>query len=347
MLMTLTMPAGLDADETPRPAAPVRIKVRSADELRTAVRHSRLQALTLDGAAMTHILRMDAKRGVLEVQAAATWAELAKYLAGRKLNIEAFAATPGLPATVGEGISAASAGPDGLPVTAHVIGLTLVTPDGELRRADRDTNAELLRAALGGQGLVGLIYSVTFAVASLSASAAEATAPVALDIPQAKPMHAAEYAFETLVPPAALEAYFADVRALAEERRLTLLGISVRRYRKDTSACLAWATQEWAGVRVRLAVRATIGASVAAAEVRRALIQLALARGGAFLPGDVRYATREQINACYPTLATFLRDKRRADPSDRLQNDWYREVLAKLRAERCDSRWERPAAAFG
>src|SRR5215470_6896140 len=77
MLMTLTMPAGLETEEDPRPAtAPVRIKVRSADELRTAVRHSRLQALTLDGSAMTHILRMDAKRGVLEVQAAATWAEV-------------------------------------------------------------------------------------------------------------------------------------------------------------------------------------------------------------------------------------------------------------------------------
>jgi len=344
MLMTLAMPAELQAEEDTRPAAPVRIKVRSADELRTAVRHSRLQALTLDGTAMTHILRFDAKRGVLEVQAAATWAELAKYLAGRKLNIDAFAATPGLPAIVGEAVSGAAPGPDGLPVSAHVIGLTLVTPDGELRRADRDTNAELLRAALGGQGVIGLLYSVTFAVASLSASAADAAAPVALDIPQSKPTHAAEYAFETLVPPAALEAYLADVRALAEERRLTLLGLSVRRYRKDASACLAWATQEWAGVRVRFGVRTTIGASVAATEVRRALITLALARGGAFLPRDLRYATREQINACYPSLATLLRDKRRADPAGRLQNDWYREVLAKLRGERCDSRWTRSEA---
>src|SRR4029079_3528752 len=231
MLMTLAMPAELQAEEDTRPAAPVRIKVRSADELRTAVRHSRLQALTLDGTAMTHILRFDAKRGVLEVQAAATWAELAKYLAGRKLNIDAFAATPGLPAIVGEAVSGAAPGPDGLPVSAHVIGLTLVTPDGELRRADRETNAELLHAALGGQGVIGLLYSVTFALASLAASAADATAPVALDIPQSKPTHAAEYAFETLVPPAAREAYLADVRALAEERRLTLLGLSVRRYR--------------------------------------------------------------------------------------------------------------------
>ena len=340
MLMTLTMPAGLENDDEPRRAtAPVRIKVRSADELRTAVRHSRLQALTLDGSAMTHILRMDAKRGVLEVQAAATWAEVAKYLAGKKLRVEAFSSAPGLPATVGESVSAAGPGPDGLPVTAHVAGIALVTPDGELRRADRETNPELLRAVLGGQGLIGMIYSVTFAVASLSASAAEAGEPVALDIPQPHPTHAAEYSFETLVPPDQLEAYLADVRALADERRLTLLGISVRRYRKDTSACLAWATREWAGVRVRLGMRKTIGASVAATEIRRALLAAALAHGGSFLPRDLRYATREQINACYPGLATFLRDKRRADPGDRLQNDWYREALAKLRAERCESRW--------
>lgn len=341
MLMTLAMPAEYETDDEPRPvSAPVRVKVRSADELRTAVRHSRLQALTLDGTAMTHILRLDAARGLLEVQAATTWVELARYLAGRKAPIEAFAAAPGLPATVGESVALAAAGPDGLPVTAHVQGITMVMPDGELRRADRETNAENFRAVLGGQGMIGVVYSLTLAIDSLRASAADACPAVALDIPRAGPAPARECTLETLVPPAALEAYLSDVRALAEDRRLALLAISVRRYRKDSSALLGWARDEWAGVQVRFGIRGTLGASVTAAEVRRALIAAALERGGSFFLRDVRYATRAQLDACYPALATFLRDKRRADPGGRLQSRWYRELLAKVRVERCEIRWE-------
>jgi FAD/FMN-containing dehydrogenase len=343
MLMTLTMPATLDLAEEPRAArAPARVRVRSADELRTAVRHSRLQALTLDGSAMSHVLRLDAARGLIELQAATPWSDLSKYLGARKVRIDAFVGAPGLPATVGEAVSVAAPGPDGLPVTAHVRAIALVTPDGELRRADPESNAELFRAALGGRGLIGLVYSLTLAIDSLRASAAEATAPVALDIPRAGPAPTGECVIETLIPPAALEAYLTEVRALAEERRVALLAVSVRRYRKDPGAPLAWAREEWAGVQVRFGIRATLGARVAATEIRRALIAAACARGGAFLLADARDATRAQLEACYPALPAFLRDKRRADPFERLQTRWYRELLAKLRAEPCPVRWDRP-----
>ncbi len=327
MLMTLTMPAALETGAEPRPAAaPVRLKVRSADELRNAMRNSRAHPVTLDGTAMNRVLRLDASRGLIEVQAATTWAELAKYLAGRKAAIDAFIVSPGLPPAIGEAVSAAAPGPDGM-------------PDGELRRADRESNTELFRLALGGQGVIGALYSVTLSMESLRASAAEATPPVALEMPQTGCAPQAECALEVLVPPAALQAYLADVRALANERRLTLLGISVRRHRQDASAFLGWARQEWAGVRVRFGFRATLGAGVAAAEIRRALLAAAIERGGSFALRDARDATREQLEACYPTLAAFIAEKRRADPEERLQSAWYRDVVAKLRTERCESRW--------
>lgn len=342
MLMTLAMPAGFETEDDPRPVtAPVRVKVRSADELRTAVRHSRLQALTLDGTAMSHILRLDAVRGLLEVQAATTWLELARYLAGRKMPIEAFAAAPDLPPTIGESVALAAPGPDGLPVTAHVHGITMVMPDGELRRADREANTELLRAALGGHGMIGVVYSLTLAIGSLRDSAADASPAVALDPPGAPAAPALECSIQTLVPPAVLEAYLGDVRALVEERRLTLIAISVRRYRKDSSALLGWAKEEWAGVQVRFGIRGTLGASVTATEVRRALIGAALARGGSFFLRDVPDVTRTQLDARYPAIATFLRDKRRADPGARLQSRWYTDLLAKMRVERCEIRWEK------
>ena len=336
MLATLTLPAG---HELPALRRVPTVRVRSADELRNALRHSREHALTLDGSGLDRVLRLDTARGMLELQAATSWTELAKYLASRKMPIESFAGTPGLPATVGEAVSLAAAGPDGLPVSAHVTAITLVTPDGDLRRADRSSNAELFRLALGGQGVIGVLYSVTLQIESLRHSAAEATAPVELGIAEASPVPAAARAIETLVPPAALDSYLNDVRALAEERRLALQGISVRRYRPDACAFLRWAGQEWAGVQVRFGINTTLGASVAAAEVRRALLAAALERGGSFPIRDPRDATRRQLDACYPMLNKFLAEKRRSDPAERLQNAWYRNMLAKMRSEPCEIRW--------
>jgi hypothetical protein len=336
MYATLSLPAGHDL---PAPHRATTVRVRSASELQCALRQGRQNALTLDGSGLDRVLRMDTRRGLLEVQAATSWGELTRYLATQKITLEGFSDRAGLPLTVGEAISQAAAGPDGLPVTAHVIAVTLVTPDGELRRADRDGNRQLLRLVLGGQGVIGVLYSVTLSIDSLQRSAANALAPVELGI--AGPAHetAAACSIECLLPPEQLDDFLKELRAYVDERRLALLGITVRRHLPDDSCQLSWSTREWAGVEIRFGRKTTLGASVAAAEVRRALLASALARGGSFPLRHAPDATRRQIEACYPSLKGFLADKRRGDAAERLQNDWYGCVTAKLRSEACESRW--------
>jgi FAD/FMN-containing dehydrogenase len=342
MYATLTLPAGYDPTSLQR--APT-VRVRSADDLRSALRHARERAVTLDGSGMDRVLRFDATRGILELQAATPWTELARYLAQRDISIGSYARTPGLPATVGEAVSQATAGPDGGPVSAHLAAIALFTPEGDLKRADREANGDLFRLAVGGHGVIGLLYSVTLSVESLQRSAAAAAEPVALRLAEGPSTAAPECAIECLVPPAALDAYLREVRSLLEERRTAVHCITVRRYRPDQDACLRWATQEWAGIEMRFGSRNTLGASVAAAEVRRALLKLALAHGGSFPIRDLRDATRSQLEACYPMIAAFLADKRRSDPADRLQNAWYRRLAATMRSEPCAVRWEKRRGA--
>jgi hypothetical protein len=339
MFATLTLPAGYDLSSPQRTPT---VQVRSVDDLRNALRQARAHAVKLDGSGMDRVLRFDAARGMLELQAATPWTELVRYLAPRGIAIDAFSRTSSLPATVGEAVSQAAAGPDGLAVSAHVAAITLFTPDGELRRADRDTNSELFRLALGGQGVIGVLYSVTLSIESLRRSTAAAAAPVELTL-EGPSTPAPECAIECLVPPAALEAYLKEIRSLAEQRRLALHGITVRRYQADAHALLRWAGQEWAGVEVRFGIKTTLGASVAAAEVRRALLAAALAHGGAFPIRDLRDATRRQLETCYPMIGAFLADKRRGDPAERLQNAWYRGLLATMRSEPCAVRWGKTA----
>ena len=335
MYAMLTLPAGYDPIP---PRRALTIRVRSAADLRDALRHARERPFTLDGSGLDRVLGFDADRGRLELQAATPWSELVRYLAQHGIAIDAYAGLRGLPATVGEAVSQAACGPDGGPISAHVAALALFTPDGELRRADRDTNGDLFRLAVGGHGAIGLLYSVTLCVESLRRGAA-AAAPVELSVAEGQSTAAPECAIECLVPPAALQAYLQELRSLLEERRIALHGITVRRYRPDPDACLRWASREWAGVEVRFGVRNTLGASVAAAEVRRALLGLALANGGSFPIRDLRDATRGQLESCYPMIAAFLADKRRSDPADRLQNAWYRRLAAIMRSQACTVRW--------
>lgn len=336
MFATLTLPAGTEPTGNYR--APT-VRVRSADDVRTALRLAREQAVTLDGTGMDRVLRFDDLRGIIEVQAATPWDELARYLANRKIEIGAFTGMARLPATIGEAASQAAPGPDGLPVSAHVTAVTLFTADGELRKADRYGQAELFRAVLGGNGAIGVLYSVTLSVESLVRSAAERVEPVELEIADAGPCHVPECAIECLVPPAELDAFTRRAREILEERRTGLLGMTVRRYLPDAYAGLRWARQEWAGVEIRFARKSTLGACVGAAEVRRALLQAALELGGSFPIRDLRDVTRRQLEACYPMAAGFVADKRRSDPGERLQNAWYRSLVAVMRSEACAVRW--------
>lgn len=335
MYATLTLPAGIDLTMPQRTPT---VRVRSADDLRNALRHAREHAVRLDGSGMDRVLQLDAKRGLLEVQAATPWTELARYLASRRIMIDAFTRMQG---TVGEFVAQAAAGPDGMPLSAHVAAVTLFTPDGELRRADRTAHPELFRLALGGHGVIGVLYSVTLSIEGLLRSAAAAQAPVELRIEEAAAKAAPGCSIECLLPPAALDAFLKEVRLLADERRIALHGITVRRYQPEAETSLRWATREWAGVEVRFGIKQTLGASVAAAEVRRALLSAALSHGGSFPIRDLRDATRGQLEACYPMIGAFLADKRRGDPAERLQNAWYRGLKAIMRSEACEVRWEK------
>src|SRR5689334_4609592 len=108
----------------------------SALDLRDAVR----QARRIDPVRLDRVLRLDSSRGLVEVQASATWSSLAAYLKPSAPELAAALKDLG---TVGEAIAANAAGPDGCPVVIHVESLALVTADGELRRVSRDQHAEI------------------------------------------------------------------------------------------------------------------------------------------------------------------------------------------------------------
>ena len=67
----------------------------------------------------------------------------------------------------------------------------------------------------------------------------------------------------------------------------------------------------------------TTGLVSAGREVDRAR-DLATARGGSYYLTYHKFAKPEQVMACYPQFERFMNLKRKYDPAERFQSDWYR-----------------------
>jgi FAD/FMN-containing dehydrogenase len=301
----------------------------SAFELRDAVRHAR----RFDPAGLDRVLRLDASRGLVEVQASAAWTSVAAYLRPDAPQLAAALKDLG---TVGEAIATNAAGPDGRPVVAHVESLALVTPDGELRQVSREQHAELFALAIGGQGAFGALYSATLRLDSLALAAAEVQAAEALILPASG---APCRAIELLVPPARLEAFLAETRQRCADWHTAIEAVEVRRVLPESETALPWARREYAAVRLVLSQRTTLGGAVRATQLARDLIDLAISYGGSFPIAGTPEATREQAEACYPELAKVLAEKRRLDPAEKLGGAWYLHHRNLLGRERCTVRW--------
>lgn len=302
----------------------------SAAELCDAMRHNR----AFDPARLSRILGLDEQRGLLEVQAATPWATIAAEL--RPGDPRASAVRTTMP-TVGESIARNAAGPDGQPAVAHVHALTLVTAEGELRRLSRNRDAELFSLAVGGQGLFGAFYSITLRVETLAGAVEHAVRPERIVLGAGQQV--ALSALELLLPPERLEGFIAETHARCRDWRIGLHSVDVRRTAAENDSFLRWACRDFAEVKLNFPACEVLGGQVRSAQLRRELIDAAIAAGGRFQIASTRDATREQAAACYPQLEAFLAHKRRFDPHERLTNGWYLHQRKLLSGERCDVRW--------
>jgi hypothetical protein len=308
----------------------------SAIELRDAVRSSsRFNTSRLD-----RVLRLDPDRGLIEVQANASWSALATRIGPAASQLPALWAHA--PATIGDSIAQNVAGPDGEPIVAHTEGLAMVTPDGELRRVSRLSNPGLFKLAVGGYGLFGAPYSVTLKVQSLMRSCKESEPTESLSLPSGG---GTVRRLQVLIPPEALARFMDDARSRCEEWRTPIEGVEVRRTLSENETVLRWARREYAEVSLRLGERFTIGGSVRMTQLRRELIDAAIAHAGSFPIASTPEASRAQVETCYPELRAFLSEKRRLDPLRKLVNPWYRHHCSLLGRRSCDVRWSNYAAA--
>ncbi len=149
-----------------------------------------------------------------------------------------------------------------------------------------------------------------------------------LDRKLGAPVPATEIITELYVPRVALTRFLTGVRRDLREQRVEVIYGTIRLIERDGESFLAWAREPYACIVLNLHTVHTPEGIERSARAFRRLIDRAIEHGGSYYLTYHRFATRRQIEACYPQFAEFLRLKRRHDPEERFQSDWYRHYRA-------------------
>jgi FAD/FMN-containing dehydrogenase len=129
---------------------------------------------------------------------------------------------------------------------------------------------------------------------------------------------------EIYVPRTDLPEFLAQAAELLRSNRTIVIYGTVRLIERDDESFLAWGKESYACIIFNLLTLHTPDGIEASARSFRGLIGLATARGGSYYLTYHKFAKPAQVMACYPQFKQFLDLKRKYDPAERFQSDWYR-----------------------
>ena len=121
-----------------------------------------------------------------------------------------------------------------------------------------------------------------------------------------------------------LAAFMDDARTALRRAGANVIYGTVRLIERDDETFLAWACDRYACVIFNLHIEHTPAGTERAAAAFRELIDLAITHGGRYYLTYHRWARKDQVERCYPQMREFLELKRRHDPDELFQSNWYR-----------------------
>lgn len=138
----------------------------------------------------------------------------------------------------------------------------------------------------------------------------------------------ADLIVEIDVPRNELIGYLEDARHLLLTSETPLVYGTVRFIERDRDSFLAWAKRRYACVIFTLHSPREARALRKTAELCKQLMRSGTKRGGSFYLTYNRFATREELDSAYPQFGEFLLLKKKYDPMELFQSDWYRHYKA-------------------
>ena len=118
--------------------------------------------------------------------------------------------------------------------------------------------------------------------------------------------------------------FLAKAAQLLRENGPPVIYGTIRLIEKDDESFLPWARESFACIVLNLLTLHTNAGIEKSAHAFRGLIDLAIDKRGSYYLTYHKFATPEQVAACYPKFKDFLKLKTKYDPEERFQSDWYR-----------------------
>ena len=142
--------------------------------------------------------------------------------------------------------------------------------------------------------------------------------------------HGADLILEIYVPRNALIPFLEESRRLLLSSGLPLVYGTIRFIERDKDSFLPWAKKRYACVIFAPHTSSESRALKKTEETCRQLIRAGIKRNGSFYLTYNRFATREDVLTAYPQFTEFLALKKKYDPFEQFQSEWYRHYGAKL-----------------
>ena len=147
---------------------------------------------------------------------------------------------------------------------------------------------------------------------------------VALDARLKANNSASEMITEIYVPRDKLADFLAEAADDFIHNNVNVIYGTIRLIERDDDSFLAWAREPFVCTIFNLHTEHSPEGLEHSANAFRRLIDMAIRRGGSYFLTYHKWARREQVEACYPQFPEFLQLKRKHDPEERFQSDWYR-----------------------
>lgn len=135
---------------------------------------------------------------------------------------------------------------------------------------------------------------------------------------------ATEMITEIYVPRDSLFDFLEEARLELRKHEANVIYGTIRLIERDEESFLSWAREPFACVIFNLHVTHDSIGLDDAARAFRSFIDLAIKHAGTYYLTYHRFATRPQVEACYPQFSEFLQMKLRYDPDEVFQSEWYR-----------------------
>ena len=128
---------------------------------------------------------------------------------------------------------------------------------------------------------------------------------------------------EHYVPRGQIMSFMARAREILRAHGSEVIYGTIRAILRDTTSFLPWAKDDFACVIFNIRTPHTEPGLRRTADTFRALIDASTCLGGSYFLTYHRYASADQVEACYPRFPEFLAQKKAYDPDELFTSDWY------------------------